>query len=66
MYKGTGIYGSTKTIQGSRGDMYKGKGIYGSTKTIQRSRGDMLKAQGYMGVQGRFKGVEGIWRTVRG
>ena len=25
--KGTGIYGSTKTIQGSRGDMWRGTGL---------------------------------------
>ena len=38
MLKGTGIYGSSKTIQGNSGYMWKGKGKYGSTKTIQGSR----------------------------
>ena len=54
MYKGTVIYGSTKTIQGSRGYMLKGIGIYGSTRTIQGSRGDMENGKGliYVGVEG--------------
>ena len=40
MQKETGIYGSKKMIQESRGDMQKSTGIYGSTKTIQGMRLD--------------------------
>ena len=60
--KGTEKYGSTKTIQGSRGDMYKVQGYMGVQRRYKGVEGRYRRVRGHIGEQRRFKGVEGICR----